>query len=42
MLLAMFFRFWGFKRWVFPDEFGHRRRGSITPEPSTEEELGHS
>ena len=22
MLLAMFFRFWGFKKWVFPDELG--------------------
>jgi putative flippase GtrA len=26
MLLAMFFRFWGFKKWVFPDELGKRRR----------------
>jgi putative flippase GtrA len=26
MLLAMFFRFWGFKKWVFPDELGERRR----------------
>ncbi|SDY72131.1 Putative flippase GtrA (transmembrane translocase of bactoprenol-linked glucose) [Amycolatopsis xylanica] len=26
MLLAMVFRFWGFKRWVFPDELGKRRR----------------
>jgi putative flippase GtrA len=26
MLLAMFFRFWGFRRWVFPDELGRRRR----------------
>ena len=26
MLLAMFFRFWGFKKWVFPDELGQRRR----------------
>jgi putative flippase GtrA len=26
MLLAMAFRFWAFKRWVFPDELGHRRR----------------
>ncbi|EHR49186.1 putative membrane protein [Saccharomonospora marina XMU15] len=25
MLLAMAFRFWGFKRWVFPDELGDRR-----------------
>jgi putative flippase GtrA len=26
MLLAMFFRFWGFKKWVFPDDLGKRRR----------------
>lgn len=26
MLLAMVFRFWGFKRWVFPDDLGARRR----------------
>ncbi|MEU6643770.1 GtrA family protein [Saccharomonospora sp. NPDC046836] len=26
MLLAMVFRFWGFRKWVFPDELGHRRR----------------
>ncbi|MFI5606306.1 GtrA family protein [Amycolatopsis sp. NPDC051903] len=25
MLLAMVFRFWGFKKWVFPDELGQRR-----------------
>ncbi|MEV6646014.1 GtrA family protein [Amycolatopsis sp. NPDC051371] len=32
MLLAMFFRFWGFKKWVFPDELGERRRdtGDVT------------
>jgi|SRR5699024_6133088 len=24
MLLSMFFRFWTFKRWVFPDELGAR------------------
>jgi putative flippase GtrA len=28
MLLAMFFRFWAFKKWVFPDELGKRRRDS--------------
>ncbi|MFL6144672.1 MAG: GtrA family protein [Labedaea sp.] len=28
MLLAMLFRFWGFRRWVFPDELGRRRRGT--------------
>lgn len=28
MLLAMMFRFWGFKKWVFPDELGKRRRDS--------------
>jgi putative flippase GtrA len=26
--LAMVFRFWGFKRWVFPDELGKRRKGN--------------
>jgi putative flippase GtrA len=42
MLLAMFFRFWGFKRWVFPDDLGRRRRGgSVEPDPVSEE-LGHS
>jgi putative flippase GtrA len=28
MLLAMVFRFWAFKRWVFPDDLGTRRRDS--------------
>ncbi|RZS33873.1 putative flippase GtrA [Herbihabitans rhizosphaerae] len=41
MLLAMFFRFWGFKRWVFPDELGRRRRSSVQSDDA-EEELGHS
>jgi putative flippase GtrA len=41
MLLAMFFRFWGFKRWVFPDELGRRRRDDAEPSPE-EEQLGHS
>jgi putative flippase GtrA len=41
MLLAMFFRFWAFKRWVFPDELGHNRRGSAPPDDPVEE-LGHS
>ncbi|TWH22415.1 putative flippase GtrA [Prauserella rugosa] len=26
MLLAMVFRFWGFRKWVFPDELGRVRR----------------
>ncbi|CAM3152559.1 GtrA family protein [Saccharomonospora xinjiangensis] len=30
MLLAMAFRFWGFRRWVFPDELGRTRRDSHT------------
>ncbi|MFL6118194.1 GtrA family protein [Actinophytocola sp.] len=43
MLLAMFFRFWAFKRWVFPDELGHsRRRGPLTAVDDPAEELGHS
>ena len=42
MVFAMFFRFWGFKRWVFPDELGdHRTEGSILEEPA-DEDLGHS
>jgi putative flippase GtrA len=41
MLLAMSFRFWGFRRWVFPDELGRRRRGSADPDP-TPGEPGHS
>ena len=40
-LLAMFFRFWAFKRWVFPDELGGRRRKPIPEDPAAEE-LGHS
>lgn len=26
MVLAMAFKFWAFKKWVFPDELGRRRR----------------
>ncbi|MGW7534604.1 GtrA family protein [Amycolatopsis sp. NPDC054798] len=33
MLLAMVFRFWGFKRWVFPDELGERRKDGVTRLP---------
>jgi putative flippase GtrA len=42
MLLAMFFRFWAFRRWVFPDELGIRRRGSARDSDDPAEELGHS
>jgi putative flippase GtrA len=42
MLLAMFFRFWAFKRWVFPDELGRKRRGSAPATDDPIEELGHS
>jgi putative flippase GtrA len=43
MLLAMFFRFWGFKRWVFPDELGRRRReGHTEPDDLAAEEFGRS
>src|SRR4051794_30945553 len=42
MLLAMFFRFWAFRRWVFPDELGTRRRGSARTSDDPVEELGHS
>jgi putative flippase GtrA len=41
MLLAMFFRFWAFRRWVFPDELG-TRRGSARTSDDPAEELGHS
>jgi len=41
MLLAMFFRFWAFRRWVFPDELGDKRRRSTPPDDAVEE-LGHS
>jgi putative flippase GtrA len=40
MLLAMFFRFWGFKKWVFPDELGDPRIRA--EEDLAEESLGHS
>ncbi|GAB3386349.1 GtrA family protein [Amycolatopsis echigonensis] len=33
MLLAMVFRFWGFKKWVFPDELGERRKDGVTRIP---------
>ncbi|WP_019816509.1 GtrA family protein [Saccharomonospora saliphila] len=39
MLLAMAFRFWGFKRWVFPDELGRHRRGDPA-EAATEPDTG--
>jgi putative flippase GtrA len=42
MLLAMFFRFWAFRRWVFPDELGHKRRDTTLPDDPVEEQLGHS
>ncbi|GAA1221531.1 putative flippase GtrA (transmembrane translocase of bactoprenol-linked glucose) [Prauserella alba] len=29
MLLAMVFRFWGFRKWVFPDELGGIRRETL-------------
>jgi putative flippase GtrA len=32
MLLAMFFRFWAFKKWVFPDDLGKRRRDNVIAE----------
>jgi putative flippase GtrA len=42
MLLAMFFRFWGFKHWVFPDDLGHRRGEGSIVEDEDDENLGHS
>ena len=38
MLLAMVFRFWAFKKWVFPDDLGTRRRDS--PPADGEEDSG--
>ncbi|EHY90290.1 GtrA family protein [Saccharomonospora azurea] len=35
MLLAMAFRFWGFRRWVFPDELGRKRRDHPADETTT-------
>ncbi|PRX44317.1 putative flippase GtrA [Prauserella shujinwangii] len=32
MLLAMLFRFWGLRKWVFPDELG-QRRNEVEEEP---------
>ena len=40
-LLQMAFRFWAFRRWVFPDELGHKRRETPAPDDPVEE-LGHS
>lgn len=34
MLLGMFFRFWAFKRWVFPDELGSRHDDSPADLPA--------
>ncbi|SDH58350.1 Putative flippase GtrA (transmembrane translocase of bactoprenol-linked glucose) [Actinokineospora alba] len=46
MLLAMFFRFWGFRKWVFPDELGARAGTRVydedEPDTEPEEALGHS
>lgn len=33
MLLGMFFRFWTFKRWVFPDELGPRNTDESATAP---------
>ncbi|EIE97611.1 putative membrane protein [Saccharomonospora glauca K62] len=35
MLLAMAFRFWGLRRWVFPDELGRKRRDVPTDDTAT-------
>ncbi|GAB3468356.1 GtrA family protein [Actinophytocola sediminis] len=41
-LLAMFFRYWAFKRWVFPDQLDSpRRAGTTTDDDPAVEELGH-
>jgi putative flippase GtrA len=41
MLLAMFFRFWAFRRWVFPDELGRRQDRVLTAVDDPAEDLGH-
>ncbi len=38
VLAAMVFRFWGMKKWVFPDELGQRRR-TIDPDEDGEAEI---
>ncbi|EHR59628.1 GtrA family protein [Saccharomonospora cyanea] len=35
MLLAMAFRFWGLRRWVFPDELGRNRRDVSADDTAT-------
>ncbi len=35
MLLAMAFRFWGLRRWVFPDELGRKRRDVSADDTAT-------
>lgn len=42
MLLAMFFRFWAFRRWVFPADLGGRRRNLPGSDDPAAEELGHA
>jgi putative flippase GtrA len=37
MLLAMVFKFWAFKKWVFPDDLGQRRRDKIREEKNPTE-----
>jgi len=42
MLLAMVFRFWGFKKWVFPHEMGDPRLADLEELDEDEAALGHS
>jgi putative flippase GtrA len=41
-LIAMAFRWYGYKKWVFPEADARPRRGSATYDAPDEEELGHS
>lgn len=43
-LIAMVFRWWAFRKYVFPDENGRARAGSVSTDEADEadEELGHS
>ncbi|GGM66202.1 sugar translocase [Longimycelium tulufanense] len=41
-LLAMIFRWWAFRKWVFPNTDVRPPRGSVPQEDLVTEELGHS
>jgi putative flippase GtrA len=37
-LIAMVFRFWAFRKWVFPDEEAHPGRVRLAPDPKPKDE----